>query len=465
MKKGAIVMSTSALKTTMKRVNGDSITPIIIFNRLRGVHKFFWEGAQHIDQKERYTYIGVNPVKSYTGIDETVIEYDYYTNESFVYKGELFEILKKIIPQQTNETEFEFAGGLLGFMSYNAMVPQCKANECEINLPHMQFSLYDTVIIYDHFKEEVILIHSDLTGIDAHEQFAKLEKQIFTPIDEEPHAYELSSFYSEMSDVQYGDLVRQAQRFIEEGEVKQLVLSRQFIADFAGNAFSLYRELRKSTKAPNMYFLEYDGYYMIGASPKEFLRIDDDNITVTPVTGARPRGSNAREDVQMELTLLQNAKEINSHNLLVDMTMKDLSDICVPSAVVLSEYMKPMQFMHSIRLATEINGKLHPETHPVDALRKLAPPAASSGVPKERASEIIKEIETVPRAFYGGVIGQFSLNKKVNFSLLQQTMVIKNQKAYTQAGANILADTIDIDAIVETRKKIEAFLLLDSNKV
>lgn len=456
------MMSTSALKTTIKRVDGDSITPIIIFNRLRGVHKFFFEGQQ-VGEKERFTYIGVNPVKSYTGTDETVIEYDYYTNESFVYKGELFEILKKVIPPQTNETQFEFSGGMIGFISYNAIVPQSKANECEINLPHMQFSLYDTVIVYDHYKEEVIFIHNDLTGIDAHERFTILEKQIFTAVDEEPHSYELSSFYSEMSDAQYGDLVRQAQRFIEEDEVKQLVVSRRFTADFTGNAFSLYRELRKSTKAPNMYFLEYDGYCIIGASPKEYLRIDGDNIAVTPVTGARPRGSNAREDIQMELTLLQNAKEINSHNLLVDMTTKDLSEICVPTAIALDEYMKPMQFMHSIRLVTEIKGKLQTETHPVDALRKLVPPAASSGVPKERASEIIQEIEVVPRAFYGGVIGRFSLNKKVNFSLLQQTMVIKEQKAYTQAGANILADTIDIDAIVETRNKIEAFLLLDSN--
>lgn len=458
-----ILMSACNINVTIKRINGDTITPIMIFNRIKGVKKFFLESAYSFSDKKRYTYIGVNPYKSYTAQNDKVVEKNYHTGTQISYEGDIFRLLKYIVPEPINETEFSFTGGLLGYVSFPG-TSQIMQNEGSENIPQYQFDLYETVIIYDHHNEEIILFHNALSERVSEEIFKELIHQINTAEENEENEYELGSFSSELTDEKYCKLIQDAKQRVLHGEAMQLVVSRRFQADFSGNAFSLYRNLRKDTKAPYMYYVQYEDFSLIGASPEGILKIKGNEVNIVSVTGARPRGNSPREDLQVELSLLQNAKEIHSHNILVDMTTKDLSAICLDGSVELLDYMKPTQFKHSIRLSTEIRGTLHPLTHPVEALKKLLPCASATGVPKELAAQIISEIEPTARTYYGGVLGFFSLNGNVDFTLLQQTLKIKGDKAYIQAGANILPDTTDIDAIVETRKKIKAFLLID-NKV
>lgn len=453
-------MSPYQFQTTIKRINGDSITPISMFNRLQGEKKFFLESNRLPNEQQSYTYIGVNPVKSYTAKDDSVTEWDASTNSQKRYVGDIFRILKAIVPEPITQTEFSFVGGLLGYVSFHGTVELEQRDTSTV--PQYQFDLYESIVIYDHRREEIILIHNSLSLRLAEEVFAELIEQITSQEKLEEPAYELSGFKSDVTDAAYCDLIREAKQQIVSGRAMQLVISRRFQADFAGDAFRLYRKLRKETQAPYMYFVQYEDFSLIGASPEGIFSIKGNEINVDLVTGARPRGNNAREDLQVELSLLQNAKEISSHNLLVDMTTKDLEGICLDGSVQLIDYMKPMQFKHSIRLATEIRGELHPLTHPVDVLSKLLPSATVTGVPKALAAQLVCDIEPVARSYYGGALGFFSLNGYVNFTLLQQSMIVRENKAYIQAGANILSDTTEMDAIIETRKKIKAFLLIDN---
>lgn len=252
--------------------------------------------------------------------------------------------------------------------------------------------------------------------------------------------------------------MQQAKKYIEAGEAVQLFLTKRYSAQFSGDAFTMYRYFRKELPAPNMFYLQYPDYTVMGVSPESILKVKGRKVSVTPVTGARPRGATPREDIKMELNLLQNSREVNAHNLLVDSTMADLESICNPGSVQLLDYMKPVQFKHSIRLTTEIEGTLKDRLYPIEALSILIPPASSTGVPKRAAAQIIREIEKVPRSFCGGVVGFVSLNSNINFTLLQQAMVIKEDQAFVQAGANILIDTMDVDATMEIGKKIKTFL-------
>jgi len=162
--------------------------------------------------------------------------------------------------------------------------------------------------------------------------------------------------------------------------------------------------------------------------------------------------------------LLKNANEVMAHNMLVDATTEDLRRICEPKSVTMTEYMKPVLFKHSIRLTSEITGQLLPNIHVVDAFSTLLPPASSTGVPKFESAKLIGELEGVRRSFYGGVIGYFSFNGNVNFTLLMQTMVVKENRAFIQSGANVLVDSETDIALLEVKKKIKAFLVMEGRQ-
>ena len=446
--------------TVVKKCNGDSVTPILIFRRLQGERKFLFESAS---QHNRYSYMGVNPVKTIVGSNHQLIETNYHTNEITEHVGDMFSNLKYLMPVLKSSEPYPFIGGAVGYTSYHTM-NGASQEECEINIPDLQFDLYDTVIIYDHLTEEVIVVHTEFERSYEEAKVEQLIQDIFTLPVKSRDVYELSAFQSVITDEEYAQLVQQAQAYILEGKIEQVVLSKRFVAQMTGDAFSMYRTLRKVTPAPYMYYVQFQDHVILGVSPEIVVKIKGNRVTITPVTGAYPRGGTPREDLSAELSLLQNAKEVHVHNLLVDQTIKDLETICVENSIQLVEYMNPVQFKHFIRLTTKMEGILYPFLHPIDALKLLFPPASSSGVPKRNASAIINQLEPIARSFYGGALGYISLNGNVNFTLLQQTMLIKNNRAYIQAGANVLADTQKADAILETRKKIKVFTTMEGTR-
>lgn len=457
------VLKNICYRTVVKKFNGDSVTPILIFRRLQGERKFLFESSSQYSNNSQYSYIGVNPVKTIVGSNQQIIETNYHTNKVTEHIGDMFANLKYLMPEFKSDEPYAFIGGAIGYASYHTM-NGASQEECEINIPDLQFDLYDTVIIYDHLTDEVIVVHTDFERSYEDAKVEQLIQAIFTTTVNRGGSYELSAFQSVITDEHYSQLVQQAQAYILEGKVAQLVLSKRLVAQMSGDAFSLYRKLRKLTPAPYMYYSQFPDHVIIGVSPESVVKIEGSHVTITPVTGARPRGLTPREDISVELSLLQNAKEVSVHKLLVDQTIQDLEIICAQNSIQIVEYMKPVQFKHSIRLTTEIEAMLHPFLHPIDALKILFPPASSSGVPKRTASEIINKLEPIARSFYGGALGYFSLNGNVNFTLLQQTMLIKNNRAYIQAGANILSDTQEADAILETRKKIKAFTMIEETR-
>ncbi|MER1998636.1 MAG: anthranilate synthase component I family protein [Lysinibacillus sp.] len=454
-------MNQTSIETTIRKFNGDSVSPILIYRRLKGERKFFMESSRQFEGNGMYSYLGANPVKSYTVYKNELEEINHLTGERKIYSGNPYELLAQLVPSNNIMSQYDFSGGLVGFVTYDGMVDYEEHTHCEIDLPAMQFDLYDTVIIYNHLTDEVIVVHHEIVRSYEEANIDALIAEIFQGIKEPTQRFEIEQFKSHTTDEQFSNFVLQAKQSIEQGEAVQLFLTKRFSAEFSGEPFTMYRRLRKELPAPNMFYFEYPDMVIMGVSPDSIIRVRGKRVYITAVTGARPRGATPSEDVKIELKLLQNSREVNAHNILVDSTMADLEEICLPGTIHLLDYMKPMQFKHSIRLTTEIEGILHEHMKPIEALTLLVPPATSSGVPKRIASKIVCSIEGVPRSFSGGVIGYISLNGNIDFTLLQQALVIKNQRAYVQAGANILIDTNEIDPVLEIRKKLNAFLKID----
>lgn len=457
-------MSEKSFKTIVKKLNGDSLSPILLFRRLKGKRKFLIEGLNSEGQKDRYTIIGINPVKGYRMKDGKLIEQNYVSGDSIVVSMTMMEALREAIPAHKVELDLPFCGGYIGYFSYEGMQFFNTTGIDDIQIEPMQMDLYDTVLLFDHAKDEIICIHNELERTYAEANVGQLLASIFIGQADEDVNYELSPFKGYYSDEQFMELIKKTQEQITKRDLVQVVISNRYKADFLGNPFTIYRELRKETPAPYMFYFEYPDFSIMGVSPESIFNVRGSQIKVTPVTGARPRGKTAREDIQIELTLLQSANEVKAHNMLVDSTSEDLIRICQPNSVLMTEYMKPVLFRHSIRLTSEITGELLSKIHLVDAFSTMLPPASSTGVPKFAATQLIGEMEEVCRSFYGGVVGYFGLNGNVNFTLLMQSMLIKENHAFIQSGANVLHDSDCELALIEVKKKMKAFITIEEKR-
>lgn len=231
-------------RTSMKKVNGDLLTPISIFQRLQGERKFLLESSMKYEGHGRYSFIGVSPRKSYRGEQEQLIDLSHLTNKQYTYEGELIALLKQVMPRVSSHTEYPFTGGGIGYIE---AAPK--------GLPALQFHIYDTLVIFDHLTDEIAVFH---TNIEAEQK----EPNIDAFIDElfaNPTAEETSYTLHRMESLAEG----------------------QYQAQFSGDAFALYRKLRVEHAAPYMYYLEFDDCTIVGTSEHNYLQVQDGALSVT----------------------------------------------------------------------------------------------------------------------------------------------------------------------------------------
>lgn len=444
------------LRTTTKTINGDSLTPILIFRRLQGERKFLLESSSKQETSGRYSFIGANPRKTYEGNHNILTEIIHATNKTYTYEGELLELLKQVMPRITNNEDFPFTGGAVGYVSYGASLKQTKFTEDELDLPEMLFHIYDTLVIFDHVTDEVTLIHTNIEAVQVEPNLDELVEQILHGEEEEDKEFTLKRFESDFTKEKFEEIVVKAQQYIEQGETEQIVLSRRFTASFGGDPFALYRKLRKQNPSPYMYFLDFDDHYIIGTSPESIVSVKDKRVKTNPIAGTRRRGRTTAEDVELEKELRNNKKELAEHDMLVELGKRDLSTICLPDTIEVTNYLETVRYEHVMHLVSEVEGTLSPVLHPLDALIACTPAGTVVGSPKQRAMEIIDDLETVHRSFYGGAIGYIGFNGNMDFALAIRTMLVKNGKAYVQSGAGIVADSIPAQEFNETTNKAKS---------
>lgn len=231
-------------RTSMKKVNGDLLTPISIFQRLQGRHKFLLESSTKYEGNGRYSFIGVNPRKTYRGQDEYLQDISHLTNKSYQYDGELISLLKQVMPRVSSHTEFPLTGGGIGYI-----------NALPKSLPAMQFHVYDTLFIFDHLTDEIAVFHTNIEAEQVEPNIDALIEQLFaghTPIETDYllHSLEKSA-------------------------------TNRYDAKFSGDAFSLYRKLRIQHAAAYMYYIEFDECTVIGTSPTSSIQIRDGELSTT----------------------------------------------------------------------------------------------------------------------------------------------------------------------------------------
>ncbi len=455
-------------------ITADLLTPVLAYAILRrkGKQSFLLESVQGSLSMARYSFIGVNPEKIIQNRKDVVTE--IMNGKSIEHNEDIFDFLKKETEniRQAHLPELpEFTGGLVGFLGYeniSLIEPVVEFNYKSHFNYDSNFGLYKTIIAFDHYKHQIILINN--TFIDANSDADELynrSRKILSDLKRtllqsaaRIGTFKLQNGYEPNFDKkEFYKLVEKCKEEIRAGEIFQIVLSKRFSGEFTGDLINVYRALRIINPSPYMYFLENaDGFSVLGTSPEDLLRIKNRKATVLPIAGTRRRGKDDLEDIQLEINLLNDPKELAEHTMLVDLGRNDLGRVCKYGTVTVSEFMKIQRYSHVMHIVSKVEGELKDDIHPVDALKSCFPAGTVSGAPKIRAMQLISKLENQERNIYAGAIGYIDFSGNLDMCIAIRTLFAKDKSIYWQAGAGVVADSVPEKEGLEINNKSAVML-------
>ena len=445
--------------TLRKTINADIITPILAYLRLDLKHKLILESIPREKENSRYSMIAYNPVH------EIKFENGVLTDNGQVKTGDPLDYLGELTIKNTEDSSLPFTGGAIGFVSYDTISFYENIGEIPedvIGTPDLHFFLYESYLIFDHKKEQITIVESDIysgrSELDQELAMALVLSNLTRPHKNEFETVKLNplSFTSNTAKAEFMGMVEQAQTYIKNGDMFQIVLSQRLTSQITGNPFDYYRNLRLTNPSNYLYFLDFGDYQIIGASPESLVSVKNGVVTTNPIAGTRPRGADEAEDDALSKDLLGDQKEVAEHRMLVDLGRNDIGKISKVGTVKVTKYMEVEYFRYVMHLTSVVKGELLDSVSSLDALKSTLPAGTVSGAPKIRAMQRIYELEKTKRGIYAGAIGYLSSNSDMDFAIALRTMVLKDGMAHAQAGAGIVFDSVPENEYQETLNKAKA---------
>ena len=443
----------------MKKIlPADTLTPILAYMRVQGDHKVILESIPREKENARFSIVAYNPVFEVTYQDDILYE------NGKVLEQDPFDYLHQVTVKGLT-SDLPFAGGAIGFAGYDMIgvyeeigrIPQDT-----IGTPDMHFFIYESYLIFDHKKEKVYVvednIYSGRSNDAVRQSLGKVVTDLQTQVPNEftPQALQALHFSNHIEKEVFMEMVAKAKKLIREGDMFQCVLSQRFSADFEGDPLDYYRNLRVTNPSNYLYFYDFGDYQIIGASPESLVSVKKGEVTTNPIAGTRPRGTTEEEDQALAHELLHDVKETAEHRMLVDLGRNDIGKIVQNGTVEVTKYMEVEYFRYVMHLTSVVKGQLLPHLTALDALKATLPAGTVSGAPKIRAMRRIYELEEEKRGVYAGAIGYLSATGDMDFAIAIRTMILKNQKAYVQAGAGIVYDSVPENEFYETINKAKS---------
>lgn len=458
-----------------RRILGDTITPVSLFLSIRSgtSYPFLFESVEGGEHLARYSFLGCNPyqVLTFDGNRTTLTSQDGDVQE---FDEPYFDVLEKLTTEHSEPVLQDLprlTGGAVGYSSYDTVrqveyLPNMPKED--ITIPEAIWSFYDEIYAFDHVKQQIVLIKT--VFVEKGDDPDELYKNAQQSLDEmelsavrdvaAKSEFELNAdlLTSNMDPDYFHRIVRRAKEYIYEGDIFQVVLSQRFEAPFKGDSFTLYRALRMVNPSPYLFYLNFDGFALVGSSPEVLVRVTEDEARLLPIAGTRPRGETHEEDLEYESDLKNDPKEIAEHIMLVDLGRNDLSRVCNSGTVRLERNQSIERFSHVMHIVSDVVGQLSKEKSSVDALMQCFPAGTVSGAPKIRAMEIIDELEPTKRGPYAGAVGYFDFSGNMDTCIAIRTMLVADQKVFIQAGAGIVADSDPEKEFEETKNKAGALV-------
>ncbi len=443
-------------------------------------NSFLLESVEGGEVRGRYSIIGMKPDLIWrchgnrAEINRTALE---DADRFEPCRGDALEELRRLIADtriELPETLPPMAAGLVGYMAYDTvrmMERLPKPNPDPLGLPDGVFLRPTVMAIFDSVKDLVTFVTpvrpSGGAGAQAayaqarntlSEAVARLAEGRYHAQGRGERAPRAPRPTSNMSRDAFCRMVGKAKEYIAAGDIFQAVLSQRFSLPFELPPFALYRALRRTNPSPFMYFLNLDGFAIVGSSPEILVRLRDGLVTVRPIAGTRRRGANRAEDEALADDLLSDAKECAEHLMLLDLGRNDVGRVAKIGSVKVTEQMVIEHYSHVMHIVSNVQGEIDERHGAMDALCGAFPAGTVSGAPKVRAMEIIDELEPEKRGVYAGAIGYFSANGSMDTCIALRTAVVKDGTMHVQAGSGIVADSDPAAEYEESRNKANALI-------
>ncbi|MFH1777619.1 MAG: anthranilate synthase component I [Candidatus Omnitrophota bacterium] len=462
----------------------DMETPVLAFKKIDdGKFSYLLESVEGQDKIGRFSFLASRPTLVIRSHDSNV--------EVLKRRGDKFYCLRKmrqidplkVVKEEMHRYKFVnlsgvpvFCGGMVGFVSYDAVrhfenIPD--KNNDDLGVPECVFVLTETLVVFDHLAHKIkIIANAYVDGPDnllrsyqlAQKNINQIKRLLTCPVIEQKRTTRHRSkkpkikIVSNMPKSQFIKIVERAKKYIRDGDIIQVVLSQRFKINFSKDPFDIYRSLRSINPSPYMFFLRFDKFQLIGSSPEVLVRCEGETVEVRPIAGTRRRGYDELEDEKLEKELLNDPKERAEHIMLVDLGRNDIGRVCLKGSVHVSRLMVIEKYSHVMHIVSNVLGRRDKRYDRFDVLRAAFPAGTVTGAPKIRAMEIIDELEGIKRGPYAGCVGYFSFSGNFDSCITIRTILAKDNVAYIQAGAGIVADSIPGLEFKETQNKARALI-------
>ena len=432
-------------------------TQFEIYNKISRNYEysFLFESLTGPEELSETSIMGFDPefiVKGY--YDRVTIENRDGKIETIVTNDPLLEI-KKLV-KKTNDQTYRYLGGAVGVINYDTIrLWEKLPKNHSIKEPIMEFGIYNDGILFDNKKKQSLYFYYEENRVN--------EIKTSEPIFED---FKMSKISTNLDKDGFSKIVEKAKKYIYDGDIFQVVLSRKFSFEGHGDYLKVYEKLRSLNPSPYLYHLKMSKKLTIGSSPEMLLRVTNKQVETFPIAGTRKISDDKNKSEKLRQELISDEKELAEHTMLVDLGRNDIGKVCDYGTVHVNKLMEVKKFSHVQHMVTHVIGKLNKNYDMYDAFKAVFPAGTVSGAPKVRAMEIIDELEPESRGPYAGAVGYFSFNGCCDFAIAIRSIFADNESGFVQAGAGIVFDSIPDNELKETEHKANAMItaLMEASK-
>ena len=432
-------------------------TQFEIYNKISRNYSntFLFESLTGPEELAETSIMGFDPEFVVKGYYNRVTIQDRNNSIKTISTTEPLNTIKDLV-QKTNDQSYRYLGGAVGIINYDAIrlwekIPKDHSKNMNdktiITEPIMEFGIYNDGILFDNKQKKSLYFYYDKNRVDE----IKISESKFDK-------FTISDIKPNLNEDRFTKIVDKAKKYIYDGDIFQVVLSRKFSFRADGDYLKVYQKLRSLNPSPYLYHMKMNEKIVIGSSPEMLLRVTNDQVETFPIAGTRKVTDDEVTNERMKEELINDEKELAEHTMLVDLGRNDVGKVCDYGTVHVKELMEVKKFSHVQHMVTHVVGKLGKNYDMYDAFKAIFPAGTVSGAPKVRAMEIIDELEPESRGPYAGAVGYFSFNGCCDFAIAIRSIFADGKSGFVQAGAGIVFDSIPKNELKETEHKANAML-------
>ena len=432
-------------------------TQFEIYNKISRNYSntFLFESLTGPEELAETSIMGFDPEFVVKGYYNRVTIQDRNNSIKTISTTEPLNTIKDLV-QKTNDQSYRYLGGAVGIINYDAIrlwekIPKDHSKNMNdktiITEPIMEFGIYNDGILFDNKQKKSLYFYYDKNRVDE----IKISESKFDK-------FTISDIKPNLNEDRFTKIVDKAKKYIYDGDIFQVVLSRKFSFRADGDYLKVYQKLRSLNPSPYLYHMKMNEKIVIGSSPEMLLRVTNDQVETFPIAGTRKVTDDEVSNERMKEELISDEKELAEHTMLVDLGRNDVGKVCDYGTVHVKELMEVKKFSHVQHMVTHVVGKLGKNYDMYDAFKAIFPAGTVSGAPKVRAMEIINELEPESRGPYAGAVGYFSFNGCCDFAIAIRSIFADGKSGFVQAGAGIVFDSIPKNELKETEHKANAML-------